>query len=54
MLAIFLTLAVMPEALAEQLVSDARERAMLGLLDRVWEEPDADEAESLTRSAGVY
>ena len=53
MLAIFLTLAVMPEALAEQLVSDARERAMLGLLDRVWEELDAVEAESLTRSTGM-
>ena len=41
----------MPASLAERIAFAANEKAMLGLLDRVWKELDAVEADSLSMNA---
>lgn len=49
---LLLTLTV-PSALAERIVDSAREKAMLGLLDKVWNELDAVESERIAAGADM-
>lgn len=53
LLTVVLFTLAMPAGLAEGIVSSAHERAMLGLLDKVWNDLDAVESESMNAGADM-